>query len=124
MFLHHVHHGPDKVALATHCSLPLPSTIPAPTPVSYSDHEAVAATIHVKNKIEGSGDTHGYKEHHNKDSTAVTASINLIEKALLETKTDQKFYLILAMVALFLFMASFSQIMISDRLVFTCRISF
>ena len=117
--------GPDKVALATHCSLPLPSAIPAPTPVSYSDHEAVAATIHVKDKTGGGGgDTHGYKEHNNKDTTAVAASINLIEKALLETKTDQKLYLIIALVALFLFMASFSQIIISERLVITSCISF
>jgi len=113
--------GPDKVALATHCSLPLPSAIPAPTPVSYSDHEAVAATIHVKDKTGGGGgDTHGYKEHNNKDTTAVAASINLIEKALLETKTDQKLYLIIALVALFLFMASFSQIIISDSLLVEC----
>ena len=88
--------------------------------MSYSDHEAVTAIINVENKQGGQGDNTGYKSRKSLGNPAgkqeaVTAGVSLIEKALLETKTDQKLYSMLATITLLLFIATFSQLLLTDR---------
>ena len=119
--------GPDKTARVTECRLPLDKRIPASLSasvgreVSYSDHEAVTAIIQVEDRVMGGGgDNMDYRSRQaagNKEGRqeAVSAGITLIEKALLETKTDQKLYLMLALLTFLIFIGSFSQLLVMDR---------
>jgi len=123
--------GPSKTVTVTECRLPLARRIPASLSaslgkeVSYSDHEGVTAIINVENIQGGQGDNKlsnsskslvnpgGRKE-------AVTAAVSLIEKAQLSTNRDQKLYSVLAMVTFLLFMATFSQLLLTDSLLLEC----
>ena len=88
--------------------------------MSYSDHEAVAATITVASNAGAEGDNLGHTARQARGKNAgrqeaVAAGIIIIEKALLGTKTDQKLYSVLAIITFIIFMASFSQLLLMDR---------
>jgi len=123
--------GPDKTVQITECRLPLARRIPASLSaclgkeVSYSDHEAVAATITVTSSAGAGGDNLGHSARQARGKMvgrqeAVAAGIILIEKALLGTKTDQKLYSVLAIITFIIFMASFSQLLLMDSLLLDC----
>ena len=92
--------------------------------MSYSDHEGVTAIINVENIQGGQGDnklSNFSKSLVNpgERKEAVTAAVSLIEKAQLSTNRDQKVYSVLAMVTFLLFMATFSQLLLTDRYSYT-----
>jgi len=123
--------GPDKTVQITECRLPLARRIPASLSaclgkeVSYSDHEAVAATITVTSSTGAEGDNLGHGARQARGNMvgrqeAVAAGVILIEKALLGTKTDQKLFSVLAIITFIIFMASFSQLLLMDSLLLEC----
>ena len=88
--------------------------------MSYSDHEGVTAIINVENSQKGQGDSLIFQQkkkvvNSTEAQEAVSAAVVLIDKALLVTKTDQKIYTVLAFVSLLLFMATFSQFLLTER---------
>jgi len=125
--------GPSKNVTVSQCKLPLARRIPASLAaivgkeVSYSDHEAVTATLIVADSV-GVGDQRDSNLTKSSISRVevlgrqevVTEAINLIEKASLETNTDKKLYSVLALITFLIFFSTFSQVMLLDNLLLEC----
>jgi len=106
------------------CHLPLNRRIPESLAarigreVSYSDHEAVTSVIRVE-KNAGAGDfswSHMCRTLVTKRDETVTVAMDLINNAIVGTSRDQKLYSLLLVVALLLFMCTFTQLLYSGIL--------
>ena len=98
------------------CELPLARRIPVSLSlghdVSYSDHEAVHSVLHIDT---GHGDNGDMKRQlATKRDETVCEAIDVIDKAMLRTRYDQKLYSGISLFVWLAFFSTFAQLL-SDR---------
>lgn len=117
--------GRGRTCRVTMCSLPLPPSIPsslaslAGQDCSYSDHEAVVATLTVKDQSMGSGDSDTLPLGPCTEET-VTAALSLLALAIDTVGRDQLLYSLLTTVTLLAFGATFTQLLVTDSVLLEC----
>eukprot|EP00088_Acartia_fossae_P009378 TRINITY_DN14538_c0_g1_i2.p1 TRINITY_DN14538_c0_g1~~TRINITY_DN14538_c0_g1_i2.p1 ORF type:complete len:418 (+),score=69.65 TRINITY_DN14538_c0_g1_i2:24-1256(+) len=114
--------GPNTKARTTECRLPLPVRLPSSyeAPVSYSDHEAVTATILLEDS-EGPSDSVKYRRQRSvyceDRQKCVKESVQLTKAALKAAAWAQWYYGILCAVLLIFFLGSFSAYFLTENFI-------
>ena len=111
--------GPNVQAEATSCTLPLPNRVPNKN-YSYSDHEAVSATIRISKDTQSFRSAPEYKRHmslkcRHDTLSAVKESKKIIEKSKRHVDWDGMFFTILCVSLLIVLILSFIPIAVLDK---------
>jgi len=93
--------GKEWSCKAVSCTQPLPDRIPG-QPVSYSDHEGVAATLVIEKKEDENTREENHDEYLPSRNEVLTTSKRIIAERLCQSSKDQIFYS--ALTAIFLFL--------------------
>ena len=114
--------GPGIEAETVNCWLPLPNRVPD-KPYSYSDHEAVAAIIRVRQACSPDGDHHrlprgpAFRRHlsfNTRSDTvgAVQEAIDIVNKSLKTVDSDQTKYVLYSFFLLLILVLSFIPVVL------------
>jgi len=114
--------GPNVQARVMDCQLPLPNRIPMSLspgqPVSYSDHEAVAARFSLSQQPDGRDSGVHYTRQKSANTAqrkeSVEAAVHLINKAIAAVAVDQLIYGGLLVLALLVLGSSFTEYFFTD----------